>query len=262
MHSCDRPIAVFDSGLGGISVLRELVRQMPQENYLYFGDSLHAPYGSMPTERIRELTFAAARMLFERGAKALVIACNTATSAAIDALRCHYPERIIIGIEPALKLAVSRHPGGRILVMATEATLREKKFALLTEHCASDCEIIKRPCPKLVEFVEHGELADPAVEACIREYLGDCADQPPEAAVLGCTHYPFLRPQIRRVLGQNTEILDGADGTARETKRRLSAAGLLRQAEGGSVELMNSIQSAEILERSAYLLEAEVFDEI
>ena len=175
MHSCDRPIAVFDSGLGGISVLRELVRQMPQENYLYFGDSLHAPYGSMPTERIRELTFAAARMLFERGAKALVIACNTATSAAIDALRSHYPERIIIGIEPALKLAVSRHPGGRILVMATEATLREKKFALLTEHCASDCEIIKRPCPKLVEFVEHGELADPAVEACIREYLGDCS---------------------------------------------------------------------------------------
>ena len=130
----NRPIAVFDSGLGGISVLRKLVEQMPQEHFLYFGDSKNAPYGSRTTEDIRALTLRNAEALFERGAKALVIACNTATSAAIDALRCYYPERIIIGIEPALKLAVSRHPGGRILVMATEATLREKKFALLTEH--------------------------------------------------------------------------------------------------------------------------------
>lgn len=249
------PVAVFDSGLGGISVLRELVRQMPQENYLYYGDSLHAPYGSRPTAEIRDLTFAAAERLFACGAKALVVACNTATSAAIDELRAAYPNRIIIGIEPALKLAVSRHPGGRILVMATEATLREKKFALLMEHFGKNCEILRRPCPGLVEFVERGELTGAAVEARLRECLADCPT--PDAVVLGCTHYPFLRPLIRQVLGRETELLDGAEGTARETKRRLAEAGLLRETQPGSVKMENSLGTAEILERSLYLLRAE-----
>lgn len=249
------PVAVFDSGLGGISVLRELVRQMPQENYLYYGDSLHAPYGSRPTTEIRDLTFAAAERLFACGAKALVVACNTATSAAIDELRAAYPNRIIIGIEPALKLAVSRHPGGRILVMATEATLREKKFALLMEHFGKNCEILRRPCPGLVEFVERGELTGAAVEARLRECLADCPT--PDAVVLGCTHYPFLRPLIRQVLGRETELLDGAEGTARETKRRLAEAGLLRETQPGSVKMENSLGTAEILERSLYLLRAE-----
>lgn len=257
----ERPIAVFDSGLGGISVLRELVRQMPQENYLYFGDSLHAPYGSRPTQEIRDLTFAAAERLFAQDVKALVIACNTATSAAVDELRAVYPDRIIIGIEPALKLAVSRHPGGRILVMATEATLREKKFVLLMEHFAADCEILKCPCPKLVEFVERGELTGSAVENSLRAYLKDCMTMPPDAAVLGCTHYPFLRPLIRKVLGSQTELLDGADGTARETRRRLCDAGLLHVTGKGRVKLTNSLGSAEILKRSAALLNAETLDE-
>ncbi len=255
-------IAVFDSGLGGISVLRELIRQMPQENYLYFGDSLHAPYGSRPTQEIRDLTFAAAEKLFAQDTKALVIACNTATSAAAEELRAAYPDRIIIGIEPALKLAVSRHPGGRILVMATEATLRERKFALLMEHFTADCEIIKCPCPGLVEFVERGELSGPAVETSLRMYLKDCTAVPPDAAVLGCTHYPFLRATIRKVLGAQTEILDGADGTARETRRRLSEAGLLRGEGDGSVKITNSRASAELLKRSEALLRAKTLDEI
>ena len=115
------PIAVFDSGVGGLSVLRELVAQMPSEHFLYFGDSANAPYGTRPTAEIRSLTLAHAERLFDRGAKALVVACNTATSAAIGALRARWPDRVIIGIEPALKLAVSRHPGGCIGVLATEA---------------------------------------------------------------------------------------------------------------------------------------------
>lgn len=262
MREVDRPIAVFDSGLGGISVLRALVRLMPQENYLYFGDSLHAPYGSRPTREIRDLSFAAARSLFERGAKALVIACNTATSAAVDELRAAYPERIIIGIEPALKLAVERHPGGRILVMATEATLRERKFALLMEHYAANCEILERPCPELVEYVERGELDGERVEQSLRTYLADCLAQPPEAVVLGCTHYPFLRPVLRRLLGAQVELLDGADGTARETKRRLGAAGLLRKAGEGSVTLTNSLQTPELAARMQQLLHAKTFDTI
>ena len=157
------PIAVFDSGVGGLSVLRELVAQMPSEHFLYFGDSANAPYGTRPTAEIRSLTLAHAECLFDRGAKALVVACNTATSAAIGELRARWPDRVIIGIEPALKLAVSRHPGGCIGVLATEATLREEKFAALLQRCAENCHILKCPCPELVEFVERGELTGPSL---------------------------------------------------------------------------------------------------
>lgn len=260
MREVERPIAVFDSGLGGISVLRALVRLMPQENYLYFGDSLHAPYGTRPTQEIRDLSFAAAQALFAQGVKALVIACNTATSAAVDELRVAYPERIIIGIEPALKLAVERHPGGRILVMATEATLRERKFALLMEHYAANCKILERPCPDLVEFVERGELDGERVERSLRNYLADCLQEPPEAAVLGCTHFPFLRPVLHRLLGTQTELLDGAGGTARETKRRLEEVGLLRETGEGGVKLTNSLQTPELAARMRQLLTTKAFD--
>lgn len=251
----DRPIAVFDSGLGGLSVLRALRRQMPQERFLYFGDSANAPYGSRPTEEIRTLTLRSAERLFRAGAKALVVACNTATSAAIEELRARYPERIIVGIEPALKLAVERHPGGKILVMATEATLRERKFAALMERHSGACTICKCPCPGLVEFVERGELDSPALHACLRAELGRHLTPSPDAVVLGCTHYPFLRAAIARTVGASCELLDGADGTARETQRRLKEAGLLRTAGTGAVDLTDSDPS--VLPLAERLLNAE-----
>lgn len=253
------PIAVFDSGLGGLSVLRELRRQMPQENFLYFGDSANAPYGSRSTEEIRRLTLQCAERLFLQGCKALVVACNTATSAAINNLRACYPDRIIIGIEPALKLAVERHPHGKILVMATEATLREQKFAALMEKYADDCEICKCPCPALVEFVERGELHGPRLFACLQEELQACLTPPPDAVVLGCTHFPFLRRAIREVVGDAPELLDGADGTAKEAKRRLAEADLLRSSTAqGSVSIRNSLPSHETLLLSERLLHAEI----
>lgn len=249
-----RPIAVFDSGLGGLSVLRELVRRLPEENFLYFGDSANAPYGSRSTEEIREMTLRHASALFAQGCKALVIACNTATSASIEALRATYPDRIIIGIEPALKLAVKRHPGGRILVMATEATLREHKFAALMQEYAGNCQIVKCPCPGLVEFVERGELHSAALTARLREELGGALTLSPDAIVLGCTHFPFLSDAIRAVVGPLPELLDGADGTARETERRLREDGLLRTGTAGTVTLTNSLPSPEILALSKRLL--------
>ena len=249
-----KPIAVFDSGLGGISVLRRLIQVLPEENFLYFGDSANAPYGSRPTEEIRSLTLENAEQLFSRGAKALVVACNTATSAAIDTLRERYPNRIIIGIEPALKLAVSRHPNGRILVMATDATLREKKFATLMERFGEHCEILKCPCPELVEFVERGELEGEALQKVLKAELQTHLTPAPDAIVLGCTHFPFLQAEIRRVVGETPEILDGSDGTAKETKRRLSEAGLLRTGGPGKVELLNSLQTPEIFALSEKLL--------
>lgn len=239
MPDRESPIAVFDSGLGGISVLRELRRQLPQERFLYFGDSANAPYGTRPTEEIRALTLKNAERLFSMGAKALVLACNTATSAAVDELRARYPEKIIIGIEPALKPAVDRHPNGKILVMATEATLRERKFAALMERYGAHCQICKCPCPALVELVERGQTSGDAVEAALRGYLADYLLPPPDAVVLGCTHYPFLRAVVRVVVGEGPELLDGADGTAKETRRRLAAAGLLRSG-AGEVRLCNS----------------------
>ncbi|MBQ3355559.1 MAG: glutamate racemase [Oscillospiraceae bacterium] len=253
----NRPIAVFDSGLGGLSVLRELIRVLPEENFLYFGDSKNAPYGGKSTREIRDLTMMHAQALFARGSKALVVACNTATSAAINDLRAQYPDKIIIGIEPALKLAVTHFPAGRILVMATEATLRERKFAALMERFGQHCDICKCPCPGLVEFVERGELQGAAVEAALRKELKDCLARTPDAVVLGCTHYPFLRGAIRAVVGETPEILDGADGTAKETKRRLAEAGLLRSGSPGRVELTNSLPTPEIMRLSEQLLSAE-----
>ena len=238
-------IAVFDSGIGGISVLRELVRQMPNERYLYYGDSANAPYGTKTKEEVRQLTLDAAEMLYLRGIKALVVACNTATSAAITDL-------LIIGIEPALKLAADKFPGGRLGVMATPMTLREEKFSALVERFQDSCQIYKLPAPGLVELIEAGKADSPEAEELIRNLFANYPKL--DALVLGCTHYPFAATAIGRVLGENTALLDGGDGTARETKRRLEAACLLRSGEG-SVTIENSSNDPRLIALSMELLE-------
>ena len=230
-------IAVFDSGVGGISVLRELVKLMPEENYLYFGDSANAPYGKRTTDQVRQLTLDAAAMLRQRGIKAFVVACNTATAAAIKDLRAAYPEDIIIGIEPALKLAAERFPGGNIGVMATPVTLREDKFHTQLERFPG-VHVHLIPVPDLVELVEAGHTDDAPVEALLRNVLTPYAGKL-DAVVLGCTHYPFAAAAISRILGERTAVLDGGEGTARETRRRLAERGLLRSGEG-SVQMENS----------------------
>ena len=189
---------------------------------------------------MRELTLQAFRSLEERGFKAIVVACNTATSAAIRQLRERYEPMPVIGIEPALKPAVDRHPGGRVIVMATETTLREEKFARLTAQYRDRCEIVNLPCPGLMEFVERGELDSPALEDYLRGVLAPVLTPTPSAIVLGCTHYPFLRPVLRRTVGDETELIDGSAGTARETARQLAAADLLNGQEQGSVTFLNT----------------------
>ena len=225
-------IAVFDSGVGGVSVLRELRALMPGERFYYFGDSINAPYGKKTTEQVRELTLAAGRkLLVEQACKALVVACNTATAAAITDLREAYPDRIIVGIEPALKLACDRHPGGTVGIMATDVTLREKKLAALMERVKRDCTVLRVHAPGAVELVEAGKCeTDEAValmERLLGEYIGNL-----DALVLGCTHYPFLKKAMGVVLGDRVELLDGGEGTARETRRRLLEAGLLWEDQG------------------------------
>lgn len=254
MDPRELPIVVFDSGVGGISVLRELRKQLPREQFLYFGDSANAPYGPRPTREVLTLTVGHMDRYAAKGCKAMVIACNTATSAAIEALRQRY-DFPVIGIEPALKPAVDRHPGGRILVLATETTLREKKFARLTQRYREQCTIHSLPCPGLMEFVERGELSGPDLEAYLSPLLAPYVGQV-DAAVLGCTHYPFVRSAIQDILGPTVELLDGSAGTARETARRLEENGTLRQTGEGSVTFENSLGTPEILALCDRLLNA------
>lgn len=233
------PIAVFDSGVGGVSVLRELVRLMPNENYYYFGDSANAPYGLKTTNQVWHLTVSAARKLFEeQDCKALVVACNTATAAAIHDLRAIWPENIIIGIEPALKLACDRHPGGTVGIMATEVTLRERKLASLMNRYSRNCTVLSLHSPGIVELVEAGKADSPEALALMEEELGHLRGKL-DALVLGCTHYPFMKKAMRAILGDEVDILDGGEGTARETRRRLEKAGLLNEGTG-SLTVENS----------------------
>ena len=224
-------IAVFDSGVGGVSVLRELRRLMPGERFYYFGDSANAPYGRKTTDQVRALTLAAGKKLLEDlGCKALVVACNTATAAAIEDLREAYPDRIVVGIEPALKLACDRHPGGTIGIMATDVTLREKKLAALMERVKRDCTVHRVHAPGVVELVEAGKCGTDEAVALMERLLDGYHDL--DALVLGCTHYPFMKGAMAKVLGDGVELLDGGEGTARETRRRLAEAGLLHEGEG------------------------------
>ena len=252
MDKKELQIAVFDSGVGGISVLKELIACMPQEHYLYFGDSANAPYGTRTTEEVRALTLAAAEVLYDRGIKALVVACNTATAAAIDELRQRYPDIVVIGIEPALKMATDRFPAGHVGIMATQVTLREEKLEHLVERFP-EARVERIPAPGLVELVEQGKAQSAETQALLERILSPYRGKL-DAIVLGCTHYPFVRDTIRKILGEEVAILDGGEGTARQTRRCLEERGWLRQGEG-SVQMENSSGRRELLELGMRLLQ-------
>ena len=238
------PIAVFDSGVGGISVLKNLVDIMPHEDFIYYGDSANAPYGTKTLEAVRKLTCEHAKnLLIDQHAKGLVVACNTATSAAVRILREKYPDIPIVGIEPAVKPAVLFKDHPRVLVMATPMTIREEKFKKLMGRYSSQGEIIPLPCPGLMNFVERGDLYGDDVKQYLEELLYEYTHNEVDAVVLGCTHYPFVRKLIQEVLGDGVRVFDGGPGTAREMKRRLAEKGLLEESDKtGSVEFQNSLE--------------------
>lgn len=236
-----QPIVVFDSGLGGISVLREIAALLPAEDYVFFGDSANAPYGVRPAEEIRNLTEQALAPLLAQGAKAVVLACNTASSVAGEALRRKYVQLPVIAIEPALKPAVLAHPGGTLAVMATSVTLQERKFNKLMTSLQAQATILKLPCPGLPEFVERGELHSPALRKFLEERFATLGGVRLDGIILGCTHFPFVQAAIQEVVGAQIQIFDGAAGTARQVKRRLKAKGLLAPAAGqGTITWLNS----------------------
>lgn len=247
------PIAVIDSGVGGVSVLRELIKIMPEERFLYFGDSKNAPYGTKSREEVLEITKNNLETLKKRGIKALVVACNTATSAAVRILREENPDLPIVGIEPAVKPAskLCEHP--KILVMATPLTLKEEKFRALVARFEDKGEFIPLPCGGLADLVETGDVDGDEIKNYLTKLFEPYQNEKIDGIVLGCTHYPHVKHVIDGIWENKVAILDGGEGTARETRRRLSEKGLLRQGVG-EVEIVNTSGDEKMIEITKKLL--------
>ncbi len=241
-------VGVYDSGVGGISVLREIVKVLPDENYLFFGDSANAPYGEKPTEEILHLSMGIADQMVDEGVKAIVIACNTATSAAAREIRAKYENRMpIIGVEPAIKPAAEAKEGSRVLVMATPATLRLEKFKKLEERLENKAEFIPVACPGLAARIEQGNLDAPDLKDLLFSLIGTYKDQV-DSIVLGCTHYPFVRKAIREIMG-DLPIFESGEGTARNLRANLQQWEILKSdGTPGTIVFQSSKHTPEEIE--------------
>lgn len=247
-------IGIFDSGLGGISVLKEMRLLMPQEHFLYFGDSAYAPYGIKEKEEITKRCIAICDDLVARGVKAIVVACNTATSACVDVLRARYALPII-GMEPALKVACELGKQQHIIVMATPLTLKEEKFAKLMERFQDDHVIYRQPCPRLVEIVEQDELGNrELVFAQLQEYLFRYDLSKIDSIVLGCTHFVFYRSYFEELLPAHIHLIDGNHGTGMHLKELLIQSGQLCTHGKGSVHIENSCPDESLIRLCEKLL--------
>jgi len=220
MSVCSRPIGVFDSGVGGLSVLRHIRAALPGEDILYVADSAHAPYGVKSAAFIESRALVIAELLVAQNAKALVVACNTATAAAIATLRQHF-DLPIIGMEPAVKPAVEATRSGVIGVLATGGTLESTRFAELVQRFGSNARVVVQPCPGLVEQVEAGDLSGPATRALLSGFVAPLLAQGADTLVLGCTHYPFLQPLLRELVGEQVALIETGAAVARQLSRRL-----------------------------------------
>lgn len=230
MSDARAPIGVFDSGVGGISVLREIRALLPHENLLYYADSGHCPYGGKPQAAIQARAAAITEFMLERQVKLVVVACNTATIAAVEHLRATYPIPFV-GMEPAVKPAAQATKTGVVGVLATGAALAGEKFHRLAAAYSGQIRLITQPCPGWVEQVEQGDLEGADTQALIRRYTQPLLDQNADVLVLGCTHYPFLRPAIQRIVGPDVTLLDTGAAVARQTRRVLEKEQLLSDSE-------------------------------
>lgn len=220
-------IGVFDSGLGGISVLHEIRRLLPSEPLIYIADSAHVPYGEKTSEFIVQRSLAISEFLLAQPVKAIVVACNTATAAAVTELRQRWPHVLIVGMEPAIKPAVQASQAGKIGVLATTGTLRSARFAALLERYAEDVEVITQPCPGLVELIEAGELDSAPTLALLTAYVEPLLEVGCDTLILGCTHYPLLKPLLRSLIPSHVQLIDTGEAVARRLQNELSKRGLL-----------------------------------
>ncbi|THG81527.1 glutamate racemase, partial [Pseudomonas sp. A-1] len=223
----EAPVGVFDSGVGGLSVLGEIRARLPHESLLYVADSGHVPYGEKSPEYIRARCRRIADFLLEQGAKALVVACNTATVAAVAELRERHPGLPIVGMEPAVKPAAAASRSGTVGVLATTGTLKSARFAALLDRFAHDVSVVTQPCPGLVECVEQGALAASATRALLASYVQPLLDAGCDTLILGCTHYPFLKPLLRELVPADVQLIDTGAAVARQLGRLLGERELL-----------------------------------
>jgi len=222
------PIGVFDSGVGGISVLKAIREQMPEESVIYFGDQGHVPYGSRSMEQIQTFSEAITRFLLAQGAKIIVVACNTASAAALKYLREKFPDVPFVGMEPAVKPAAEYTQTGKVGVLATPATFQGALYSSVVERFANGVELLQDTCPGLVQQIEQGNLDGEETRRILEEALLPMLEQNIDTVVLGCTHYPFVIPLIQRIVGdaKRVRVIDPAPAVAKQARRRLEARGM------------------------------------
>lgn len=215
------PIGVFDSGIGGLTVVRSIRQALPSERLLYFGDNAHIPYGQRSLEEVRRFSFAIVDALLEHECAAIVVACNTASAAALAALRRAHPEVPFVGMEPAVKPAVEHTRSGVVGVIATPATFQSEVYASVVERFAKEVRVLHQPCPGLVTRIESGDFSTPGTEHMLRGWLEPMLAEGIDALVLGCTHYPIVRPLIEQIVGPTVRVIDPAPAIAKQLGRVL-----------------------------------------
>jgi glutamate racemase len=231
------PIGIFDSGVGGLSVLREIRKQMPEESIVYFGDQDHVPYGPRPLQQVRNFSEGITRYLLDKGAKLIVVACNAASAAALTYLRETFLNISFVGMEPAVKPAAEHTETGVVGVLATPATFQGKLYASVVERFAAGVKLLQSTCPGLVQQIELGELDSPKTRAILEAALRPMLEQDIDTVVLGCTHYPFVIPVIQQIVGEKIRVIDPAPAVVRQACRLLEADGLKKAPTGGCGEL-------------------------
>lgn len=257
MKNSQRPVVVFDSGLGGISVLKKLVTTMPNESFVYYGDSANAPYGPRETHEICRLTVESIAKLDSLQPKAIVIACNTATAASQETVEKLYPQIPVIGIEPALRKAVEENPGGCILSLATASTLASARYQKQLQETEKLGKIVSIPAPGIVTYVEDGMRDREGVIAYLRGLFAPWQSVHFDGVVLGCTHFPFAAAEILEALGCQAHLYEPSDSVAAETLSRLIKSGTASEDSiGGGVTMMNSAGDKAMLSFSWKLFSA------
>lgn len=246
------PVGIFDSGVGGLSVARQIHDALPAEELLYFADTAYCPYGGRTTEEVRARSLAIGRDLQARGVKTLVVACNTASGAALEALReeLHVP---VIGLEPAVKPAVRDSATGRVGVMATVGTLNSDRYARLISAYAGDATVVPQPCPGLADAIEDGLLDGEDLDRVLLPYVTPLREAGVDTVVLGCTHYVFVRDAIQRGLGPDVRLIDSGLAIARRTRSILADLGALAPSGTGSIRLLTTAPVDEVAPVAARL---------
>ncbi|MDX1686939.1 MAG: glutamate racemase [Candidatus Promineifilaceae bacterium] len=229
------PIALFDSGVGGLSVLRSVRRLLPAEPLLYLADQAHVPYGGRPAAQVRTFSEAVTHFFLDRGAKLIVVACNTATAAALGHLRAAFPHVPFVGMEPAVKPGAAQTRSGKVGVLATAGTFESQRYASLMHRFARDVTLYEDPCTGLVPLIEAGQLDTPATEQLLRRCLSPMLAAGVDTLVLGCTHYPFVLPLIRHIAGEDVAIIDPAPAVARQVQRVLTRHNLIAPAPSPTI---------------------------